>query len=180
VPTPATLTRRPKADGPRQLRSAGAQSEEVAALRLRLAYAEETLRAISAGEIDTVMVAGRQGRQVFTLDGADYAYRVLIESMNEGALTLTTDKMILYANSCFARMVKCPLEQVTGGSFRRFLSVADAAALRPLVHGADQAGSTLQVQLKVSDGSQLPVQLSICRLAKNDFNHAPVAVVPAN
>jgi len=180
VPTPATLTRRPKADGPRQLRSAGAQSEEVAALRLRLAYAEETLRAISAGEIDTVMVAGRQGRQVFTLDGADYAYRVLIESMNEGALTLTTDKMILYANSCFARMVKCPLEQVTGGSFRRFLSVADAAALRPLVHGADQAGSTLQVQLKVSDGSQLPVQLSICRLAKNDFNHAPVAVVVAD
>jgi two-component system NarL family sensor kinase len=157
-----------------------AQAAELTGLRVRLADADETLRAISAGEIDTVMVAGRQGRQVFTLDGADRAYRVLIESMNEGAVTLTTDKMILYANSCFARMVKCPLEQVTGGSFRRFLSVADCAAFRPLVLRAGKAGSKLQVRLKVSDGSQLPVQLSICRLAKNGFSHAPVAVVVAD
>jgi len=40
--------------------------------------------------------------------------------MHEGALTLTADAAILYANQCFARMVKCPLEQVTGSSFRRF------------------------------------------------------------
>ena len=73
------------------------------------------------------MVAGKQGPQVFTLEGAEHAYRVLIESMNEGALTLTADKTILYANQCFARMVKCPLEQVMGSSFRRFLSAADRA-----------------------------------------------------
>ncbi len=80
--------------------------------------------------MDTVVVAGKKGPQVFTLQGAEHAYRVLIESMNEGALTLTADKMILYANQCFARMVKCPLEQVMGSSFRRFLSAADRAALR--------------------------------------------------
>ena len=52
--------------------------------------------------------------------------------MNEGALTLTTDETILYANQCFAKMVKCPLEQVTGSSFRRFLSTEDRALLCPL------------------------------------------------
>ena len=83
-------------------------------LRARLADAEETLRAIRSGEVDAVVVAGKQGPQVFTLEGAEHAYRVLIESMNEGALTLTADKMVLYANQCFARMVKCPLEQVIG------------------------------------------------------------------
>ena len=73
---------------------------------------------------------------MFTLEGAEHAYRVLIESMNEGALTLTADKTILYANQCFARMVKCPLEQVIGGSFRRFLSAEDRAMLRPLMKRA--------------------------------------------
>src|SRR5438093_1143528 len=88
-------------------------------LTRRLAEAEEALRAIRNGEVDAVMAVGKAGPQVFTLQGAEHAYRVLIESMNEGALTLTTGKMILYANQCFARMVKFALEQVTGSSFSR-------------------------------------------------------------
>ena len=102
-----------------------ASLHEVAQLRTRLADAEETLRAIRSGEVDTVMVAGKEGSQVFTLDGAEHAYRLLIESMNEGALILIRDKTILYANQCFARMVKSPLEQVMG----RFVS--GAAGARP-------------------------------------------------
>src|SRR5476649_1590489 len=103
------------------------------------------------------MVAGKQGPQVFMLDGAEHAYRVLIESMNEGAVTLTADKMILYANQCFAKMVKCPLEQVIGGSFRRFLSLEDRATLRPLVRRPGKSGSKIQVLLIAGDGSQMPV-----------------------
>ena len=106
-----------------------APSHEIDELRLRLSQAEETHRAVRTGGVDTLVVPGKRGSQVFTLQGAEHAYRVLIESMNEGALTLTADKMILYANQCFARMVKCPLEQVIGSSFRRFLSTEDRAAL---------------------------------------------------
>jgi two-component system NarL family sensor kinase len=146
-------------------------------LTARLAVAEETLRAIRSGEVDSVMVAGKEGSQVFTLDGAEHAYRVLIESMNEGALTLTADKMILYANQCFARMVKCPLEQVIGSSFRRFLSAEDRATLRPLLKQADKSGSKIQVVLKAGDGSQLPAQISIRLLAKNGFNGATIGLV---
>jgi two-component system NarL family sensor kinase len=152
-------------------------SREIAELRVRAADAEETLRAIRANEVDTVLVAGKRGDQVFTLQGAEHAYRVLIESMNEGALTLTADKVILYANQCFAKMVKCPLEQVTGNSFRRFLSAEDRATLRPLIKRADQSGTKIQVLLNACDGSQMPVQISIRRLAKNGFNHAPVGLV---
>jgi PAS domain S-box-containing protein len=115
---------------------------------------------------------------VFTLDGAEHAYRVLIESMNEGALTITADKTILYANQCFARMVKCPLEQVMGGSFRRFLSAEDRATLRPLLkQAAGKSGSKIQVVLNAGDGSQMPVQISIRPLAKNVVNHEPIGLV---
>ena len=144
---------------------------------MRLAEAEEALRAIRTGEVDTVVVAGRQGPQVFTLEGAEHAYRVLIESMHEGALALTTDMVILYANQCFAKMVKCPLEQVMGSSFRRLLSAQDRAMLRPLLKRADKSGSKIQVLLKAGDGSQMPVQISVCPLVNNDSDRAAIGMV---
>jgi PAS domain S-box-containing protein len=156
---------------------ASGPSREIAKLRARLAEADETLRAIRIGEVDTVMVAGKEGSQVFTLEGAGHAYRMLIESMNEGALTLTAKGVILYANQCFAKMVKCPLEQVMGGSFRRFLSAEDRATLLPLLKRADKSGSKIQVLLHAGDGVQLPAHLSIRPLAKNGSKSATFGIV---
>ncbi len=67
-------------------------------LRARLAEAEEALRAIKDGEVDAVVVAGGHGEQVYTLRGADRVYRQLIETMSEGAATLSADGVILYGN----------------------------------------------------------------------------------
>jgi PAS domain S-box-containing protein len=152
-------------------------SDELVTLRARLAEAEETLRAIRVGEVDAVMSTGAKGSQVFTLEGAEHAYRVLIESMNEGALTLTADKTVLYANRCFARMVKCPLENVTGGSLRRFLSPVDAASVRSLLKRTSKAGSKIQVLLRAADGSRIPAQVSVRPLAKNGFTQRVFGVV---
>jgi len=158
-------------------RPRGESSREIAELRERLAEAEETVRAIRTGEVDAVVTAGKNGLQVFTLEGAEHAYRVLIESMNEGALTLTSGTTILYANQCFARMVRCPLEQVTESSFRRFLSVADRAALRPLLKRSAQAGAKIQVHLLAGDGSQLPVQISPRFMPRKGANRATIGMV---
>jgi PAS domain S-box-containing protein len=154
-----------------------APSRELVELRARLTEAEETLRAIRGGEVDAVMGAGKQGDQVFTLEGAGHVYRMLIESMNEGALMLTSDKMILYANQCFAHMVKCPLEHLIGSSFRRFLSAEDRAAIRLLLKRADQSGSKIQVLLNACDGSQVSAHISIRLLAKNGSQGATFGVV---
>ena len=150
---------------------------ELAELRARVAEANEMLRAIRDGEVDAVMGAGKQRDQVFSLAGAEHAYRLLIESMNEGALTLTADKMILYANQCFASMVKCPLEQVTGSSFRRFLSAADRAILRPLMKQAAKTGSKIQVLLHAGDGSLIPALLSIRELANEGSKDVIIGMV---
>ena len=154
-----------------------APSVELAACHVRLAQAQETLRAIRTGAVDTVMVPGKKGTQVFTLNGAEHAYRVLIESMNEGALTLSADKTILYANQCFARMVHCPLEQLIGSSLRRFLSAGDQAALRPLLKRNATAGAKIQLRLNPEDGSPLPVQISIRPLARNGAGRDSIGMV---
>ncbi len=133
----------------------------LARLRARLTEAEETLRAILAGDVDAVVVAGEGGPRVFTLESAEHDYRVLIESMNEGALTLSDRMVVLYANQCFAKMVGCPLEKLIGGSFDRFVSADDLAALRPLLRRPRRSDSKIQGMLQSGDGSRMPVQISV-------------------
>ena len=94
---------------------------EVEKLRAQLAEAEETLRAIRSGEVDAFVLSGEKGEQVFTLKGAEQPYRILIEGMEEGAVTLGADNSILYCNSSFARMLKTPLEKLMGTSIAHFI-----------------------------------------------------------
>jgi PAS domain S-box-containing protein len=149
----------------------------VAELQIRLSEANETLRAIRSGEVDAVVVPGKRGPQVFTLDGAEHAYRVLIESMNEGALTLNAKKTIFYANKCFARMVGAPLEKVIGVPLRRFLSAEDHEALGPLLKRREKSGSKVQALLIPGAGPGIPVQLSIRPLAENGNKGATIGMV---
>ena len=161
----------------RQSAAGRASAQEITALRAQLAESAETLRAIRSGEVDSVVMTGQKGDRVFTLEGAEHAYRVLIESMNEGALTLTGDKLILFANQSFARMVKCPLEEVAGSSFRRFLSNTDRLALRAMMKRAAVSGSKMQVSLLALDGTSLPVQISVQQIAQDDAHHITIGMV---
>src|SRR5580698_345975 len=85
------------------------ESNDVLLYRIRelqgsLDEANETLRAFTSGEVDAI-VAGPGGDQVYTLKGADETYRVMVQEMAEGALTLTSDGLILFSNQQFASML---------------------------------------------------------------------------
>jgi PAS domain-containing protein len=84
---------------------------ENAELRARLETAEATLSEILSGEADALVIPGLINAQLFTLHGVDQAYRLLIENMSEGALTLSSDGLVLYANLRFAEMVRAPVEK---------------------------------------------------------------------
>ena len=79
---------------------------------LRIAELEETLRAIRMGEVDAVLVSGPHGDQVFTLQGAEHPYRLMVETIDEGAATLADDGTVLYANRSFAEIFDVPLEKL--------------------------------------------------------------------
>ena len=98
-----------------------ALQDEVQSLRARLAEAEELRRAISEGDLDALVIPGPEGEMVFTLDSADHAYRVLVETMNEGTATLACDGTILYCNRHFAELLRMPLQAIIGTSIYRFI-----------------------------------------------------------
>jgi PAS domain S-box-containing protein len=103
------------------------------ALRQRLAEAEDTLRAIYQGEVDALVVRGPKGPQIFTLRGAQEPYRILVERMHEGALTISTAGLILYSNRHFASLIERPLEQIVGRPLAEFVAAQDIDALRGLL-----------------------------------------------
>ena len=93
-------------------------SAELAQLRLRLAEAEELLNAIRNGEVDALMVSGARGEQVYTLSSADRVYRLLVETMREGAVTLSADGVILFCNAYLAQMLGLAAERLVGNALR--------------------------------------------------------------
>jgi signal transduction histidine kinase len=149
---------------------------EVAELRNLLAEAQSTLRAIRNGEVDAVVVESPRGPQVYTLAGAEFDYRMLIESMNEGALILTRSALILYANAHFALMVERPLAQVMGCSLYDHLSAPDQATLGRLMRRPGRLVATAEVLLQRSRGATLSARISVRRLPKTT-NAASIAMV---
>jgi two-component system NarL family sensor kinase len=146
-------------------------------IRARLADAESALRAIRSGEADAVVVETSRGPRVFTLEGAGDAYRLLIESMNEGALTVTATGVILYANRCFAGMMKLPLEQVLGSPFRRFLSPSDQPIFRRALREGVASGTKLHALLGAGEAPLLTALLSINPIAKRGSQCSTFGIV---
>jgi PAS domain S-box-containing protein len=95
---------------------------ELDELRQQLAEANETIEAIRTGQVDAIVVNDGDSRQLYALKSADLTYRVFIEKMTEGAVTLNKDGTIVYCNSQFAHMIKLPLSQVIGNSFSGFVA----------------------------------------------------------
>jgi PAS domain S-box-containing protein len=133
-------------------------------LRTRLQAAEETLRAIRAGEVDAIVVARAKGEHVITLAGAELAYRILFDQMNEGAVTLTRDGVIAYCNRRFADIVRMPLARVVGAPLRRFVPPAEQPAFDALVAAGHRANRRGDTAFRADGGVLVPVSVSFAPL----------------
>ena len=151
----------PKKSTSRTQKQLVAENED---LRARLDEAEETLRAIRSGEVDALVVSGVDGEQVFTLKGADHSYRILIEDMSEGALTMTAEGVILYANRRFAEMLKTPLEKVIGSTIHTWIAPDSQRILQSLLRKGADGKPREQLVLAAGDGTLVPVYLSVSNL----------------
>ena len=132
--------------------------EQIKKLQRELEEAQETLRAIRQGEVDALVVEGPNGPQLFTLRTAEQPYRMLVEQMQEGALTLTPAGDVLYCNRRFAEIVDGASETIVGRSIAMFAAEAD----RPLLASALRAGrGKYEGHALTADGRAIPALFSI-------------------
>ena len=138
--------------------------EELTHLQNNLREAQETLNAIRSGQVDAVIVNGDQGEQVYSLTGTEQPYRVFIERMEEGAVTVSAAGLILYCNRRFADMLGHPLEKVISSNLDRHLV---PEAWQRIASVFAQPGDVVKCEttLRRESDSGLPVHLTASHLS---------------
>ena len=130
----------------------------------RLHDAEDTLRAIGAGEVDAFVISDEHGRHVFALATADRLYRMFVETMRDGAATVSATGLVLYANQHLADLLSCTREELVGSPLAGYVAGAIPTALQ--AGGAGWGGATAELDLLGSDGIAVPVLVG-ASLARN-------------
>ncbi|MDB5203712.1 MAG: Alkaline phosphatase synthesis sensor protein PhoR [Ferruginibacter sp.] len=133
---------------------------ELIETRYQLEEANDTIDAIRTGKIDALVVKSAEGHQVFTLKSADQTYRMFIEKMNEGAVTVNREGLILYCNSRFAEMLQLPLSKVIGVAFKTLLPKEFADDFDRLARSAWQKEGKGEISLWQS-GNAVPYLFSL-------------------
>jgi PAS domain S-box-containing protein len=147
---------------------------ENAELRARLAEAQETLDAIRSGAVDALVVSGEAGEQVFSLQGAETPYRLLMESMSEGAATIAPDGTVLYCNHRLAEMAGRPAERIVGAPLDQCVPADQRSTLAEVLANAMEGGIKAEFTLSCGDSPGVPVLLSFSPIS---LDSGAVAVV---
>ncbi len=134
---------------------------EIADLRRRLEEAEETIRAIRCGDVDAFVVEMPQGARVYTLQSADRPYRLLVEGMQQGALTLGDDGTIAYCNRRFADLVGVPPERLVGVAVRDFIPPEAHGFYEGLLRRGRAGFSQGESHIRNGAGEPVPVFLTL-------------------
>lgn len=149
------------------------ESPTIQRLRSRLREAEDTLKAIRDGHVDAVVVDSPDGEQLYALRTADQPYRLMVEQMREGALTLSGDGTILYCNDRFAQLVGAEAQSITAHNLADFLVPEERVRLQTLL-----ASETFRddFQLVSVAGTSNPAQLSSTALLIDGVRTVAVVV----
>lgn len=130
-------------------------------LRGQLQAARETLEAIQSGAVDAVVVSSPGGDRLYTLTGAEHAYRVFVEAMNEGAATVSSDGTILYCNRRFAELVRRPLDELIGTPVLDLVPGAERKAFEALLRKSLESSGKAESSLCSAGGELIPVYISL-------------------
>jgi len=157
----------------KRARPKGSSARTLERLRRRLQEAEDTINAIRDGHVEALVVHAPEGEQIYTLRSADQPYRLMVERMREGALTLAADGTVLYCNQRFAELIARPPERITGHNLNEFVAATDWPTLQRLLTAE---ASREEVQLRTGADALNPAQLSSIALTIDDVRTVAVVV----
>ncbi len=142
--------------------------DEIKELQLRAEEAEGTLDAIRRGEVDALVISGPDGDQVYTLTGVDRTYRIVLETMNEGAAIIGSDGMVLFCNARLSDILKTPLERILGASMARFVTQKNTQSFEALLNQSLVERQQTELTLKAGNGDLVPARVSTSSLFLED------------
>jgi len=141
-----------------------ASSLRIVELEHELLKAKNLIYAIRHGEVDALLMNKNGKPDVYSLESIDYTYRILVEKIAEGALSISKEGLIQYCNSYFSNLINLPINKIIGSHFGLYLPNLDSygTLLNSIYDGVYKGEIILEVQ-----GKTIPVYISITSLEPN-------------
>lgn len=96
-------------------------------------------------------------------------YRAIVDTMTEGAVILADSGDIIYSNDCFASLIGCPLRDLAGHTFSRYVTPADQSHFSNLLVYASERPGRAEVNLLKADGGIVSASLSAAPLKSDEL-----------
>jgi PAS domain S-box-containing protein len=137
------------------------QAGELAELQAQLREAQDTIKAIRDGTVDSLVIGPVGQEQVYSLASADRTYRLLVEAMSEGAATVSPRGVILDANPRLGLMTGRDATQLTGTAMLELIAPGYRAEFTRLLDLDAGDSAHGEVELTRTDGTAVPVLLAV-------------------
>jgi signal transduction histidine kinase len=134
---------------------------KVAELEAKLYEANGIIEAIREGSVDALVLNKDGQSSIYSIESADYTYRILIEKFDEGALSISEEGWVLYCNDYFSKLVGIPTNKIIGTFFNSYVdSVGQFQQLKNDLKSGPCKG---EIVLNI-DGKKIPVCASLTDL----------------
>jgi two-component system, OmpR family, phosphate regulon sensor histidine kinase PhoR len=116
---------------------------------LRLKYEEvlQTLNAIRSGDVDAIVVQNDKENKIYSLKDAQSPYRILLEKMNEGAVTISKKGLVFYCNKQFSNLLEIPIGEVIGNNIDNFIKKSDHSRFLFFLKNLENKEGKIEVEL---------------------------------
>lgn len=98
---------------------------QIAALKEQLYESNSIVDAIKQGDVDALVVNANGTPQLYSLETADYTFRLLIEKFAQGALSISRNGLVLYCNDFFSKLIGIPAEKIIGSYLYEYFNSQD-------------------------------------------------------
>ncbi len=132
---------------------------EINELKNKLFEAEDTLEAIRTGAVDALVISDKLGERIFSLQSVDYSYRIMIENMAEGAVTLNREGIIIFSNRRFADIIKREMSAIVGKQFNELVPESMCAEFTSFYHKCLTGASRREFVISAKD-IMIPISIS--------------------
>lgn len=134
------------------------EAAEVERLKAELAEARQALDAIRNGSLDAVLTSVPDAAPLYTRTSAERIYRLIIERMLEGAVTIDESGTILHCNRMFAQMLGRPESEIVGQPIEAWLTEHEEVSVDELLHGVESQRGDFDIE--PATGPPIPVSVS--------------------
>ncbi|HLO90377.1 MAG TPA: ATP-binding protein [Lentimicrobium sp.] len=138
-------------------------TRKIELLEEKLQEAEQLINAIKSGEVDAFAISSNGKQEIFTLESSDYAYRLLIEQFNEGAVNVSDEGIILYTNKYFCQLLGLNYDKVIGQEISNFITLDSKNIFGGLFKDSLKGHAKGEVSL-IGNNKIIPVYVSLTSL----------------